>query len=68
MPLVWTDKTRPHKSFFCPDRIENIRHDAQDDENMTVYTADGVAVCGRVVHGSKKYWATNLDPGWEWVE
>ncbi len=65
MPLVWTKGVRP--TWFVPDCLENIRHDAPDDASMTVYTADGVAVFGRVIHGSEKRWAAVLDDGWKYV-
>jgi hypothetical protein len=53
-------KFKPRPSFFMPDSIENINHDAKPTENMTVFTQDGVAVCGRVVGSPSGHWIATL--------
>lgn len=51
---------KPRPSFFMPDSIENIIHDAKPTENMTVFTHYGVAVCGRVVDSHSGHWIGTL--------
>ena len=60
------DRTQTRPPFFPPDRIENLIHDAADDESMTVYDAAGVAIWGRVVSGSGKRWECRMHD-WLWV-
>lgn len=53
-------KFEPRGAWFLPDRIENFSHDALPTENMTVYTQDGKAICGRFVENPTGHWIAVL--------
>lgn len=66
MPLIWRGAGSP-PCWFPPDRMENIRHDAKDNENIMVLSAKGVPVCGRVVDGAARIVMFRLRPEWVWM-
>ena len=65
MPLIFIGKYS-EKPYFIPDRMENVRHNAADDESMTVYDSSGKPIFGRVIEGSTKQWSCQLH-NWLWV-
>lgn len=66
MPIKFIGiRTEKNPPFFAPDRLENVKHDAHDDFNMTVYDANGRKIWGRRIEGSYKEWSCQLHD-WIW--
>lgn len=42
--------------FFAPDCIGNFRTDVPETDSLTVFDANGIPVCGRVVEGANTHW------------
>ena len=55
------ERTQSQPPWFVPDRLENVRHDANDDESMTVLDANGVPVFGRIVENARAMWVCKLN-------
>lgn len=54
-------------SFFIPDRMDNIKHDAKEEESMIVYDIKEYPIFGRVVDGKRSTWYHVLE-NWIWEE
>lgn len=54
-------------SFFIPDRMDNIHHDAKENESMIIYDYNYIPIFGRVVDGKRSTWYHILED-WVWED
>lgn len=50
--------------FFPPTGVGEFRHNVPDGASFAVYDRNKVAICGRIVPGSKEKWRIDA-PDWE---
>ena len=59
-------KFEPKLSFFNPDRLTHIKHDAPDNCNIIVFTTAGIQIFGRVLNNPQGTWISILDEQYQW--